>query len=219
MTVPFSRAERFAETVVSANHPAVEKMFTQWVHRYSAWSIERYKACSRGDGDWPPLAASTLYARARRPITRAYAAHRAGDMTDEQFMRSLGRARAKYRKTMRSWLGLANRDDVSPSDLQYADVKGLVSILIDTGTLLAALDVGGYGNTVRRSGAKVEYGIAGPEQHPGGKTTIAEIAKAHQEGSDRLPQRKILVYPAASVIAGMRDDALRMLNAVARTTE
>jgi hypothetical protein len=108
---------------------------------YRSFAQERFSRLSRGGGEWPPLAESTIARRRKRSS----------------------------------------------------------SILYDKGLLFAALAPslnagGGAYEQVTSTGVRLGYG--GPMKYEGeGKVTLADIASFHQTGSDRLPQRKIIVEP------------------------
>ena len=87
------------------------------------------------------------------------------------------------------------------------------AILIDTGTLIGALKIGGRGAVSKKVPNGIIVGFGGAK-HPGkkgggGRATIATIAKAHQVGSSKrgLPRREILVQPDTKVVAGFLRDA------------
>jgi len=88
------------------------------------------------------------------------------------------------------------------------------AILRDTGTLLAALDVGAPGNRFDRLPDGIEVGFGGPSRHPKGKATIADIARFHNQGAGKLPQRKIIVPPDSPTVEGMRQDGVRAVQAL-----
>lgn len=88
-----------------------------------------------------------------------------------------------------------------------------VSILIDTGLLIGSLDP--------RFAAKpgpvtsdIPFGVrvtaGGTNQHSKG-ITFAKLVAIHHHGIGRVPQRKIIVFPSASVIAGMKSDMVRAI--------
>ena len=94
---------------------------------------------------------------------------------------------------------------------------GQVAILRDTGTLLAALDVRWDGapgklNEIIPYGVRVGFG--GPARHPEGDATIADIARFHQEGRGRLPQREIIVDPPGDLLRQMADDIHRAIERI-----
>lgn len=160
--------------------PPVDTMFTQWADFYSNWSRRRYLTLARsgGGGEWPPLAMSTVLAR--RPFGKGLSK----------------RNMSAKRRSMREIVRIVMRNGGTSQDVG-------ASILLDTGQLLTALDIGATGNFVRRSGPSMEFGIGGSEQHQAPKSkkgvrhlaTIGQIAAYHQNGGGHLPQRKILVRP------------------------
>jgi hypothetical protein len=78
------------------------------------------------------------------------------------------------------------------------NARSPASILRDTGTLFRSLSIGHPANIMRKRGDTFEYGIGGPMEHPGSKSTVGRIAAYHQAGGavpNRPPQRKILVAP------------------------
>jgi len=65
------------------------------------------------------------------------------------------------------------------------------AILRDTGTLFNALSIGAKGNLCEVTKNGVTYGFTGA-RHNDDDLTIRELAAIHDEGTDRIPQRKIL---------------------------
>jgi len=179
--------------------PAFTRMFNKWIARYQSFTRERYQAASRGDGTWPPLAQSTLLARAYR-LSR----------TTRQKSPGYGKRTKVGRAAAGGWTATAKR--------QFAQGMMNAAILRDTGLLFNALDINAPGNVVRNEGPTVEYGIGGPAGHAGGTATIGESAAAHQSGGVHggatLPQRKILVAPPEAVIDAMVGDARQALNEI-----
>lgn len=85
--------------------------------------------------------------------------------------------------------------------------KRRVSILVDTGTLKAALNPtfsGRPGSIENYTKFGVEVGYGGNDVHPGGDLTIADIASFHQHGGPNLPQRMIIVPPDKPTLERMR---------------
>lgn len=97
-----------------------------------------------------------------------------------------------------------------------------VSILRDTNTLFGALDAvyaakPGQLEEISVNGLRVGYG--GPAKHPeAGSKTVAEIAEIHDQGTDRIPQRQIIVLPPEPVMVrvgnvfetGIQVEAIRL---------
>lgn len=83
-----------------------------------------------------------------------------------------------------------------------------VSILRDTGTLLAALEPRMSrppGLLERIFSEGVEVGFGGPARHPKGRATIADIARFHDAGEGNLPERKIIADPDHKTMRKMAD--------------
>lgn len=95
---------------------------------------------------------------------------------------------------------------------------GKAAILRDTGTLVAALSVGGRGNLFKDIENGVRVGFKGGVKHPSGKATIAEIAVFHNVGGKggKPPQRAILVEPDLATIRGMNRDGERAVQRLLR---
>lgn len=95
---------------------------------------------------------------------------------------------------------------------------GKAAILRDTGTLVAALSVGGRGNMFKDIPNGVRVGFKGGVKHPSGKVTIAEIAVFHNVGGKggKPPQRAILVEPDRATIRGMNQDGVRAVRKLLR---
>jgi hypothetical protein len=185
------------------NDPAIAQMFNQWVHEYSAFIMERFNSASRGDGTWDPLAPSTIYARSRAAISRAYKQFNKGEITRPELEKKLKVARRTQQQWIKKAYGMKIR---GARRLEGMPITG-VSILRDTGTLFRALSIGQSGNIVNRTSTSVEYGIGGAAVHPNAKgVTIGKLASYHQNGGTipgRPPQRQILVMPPDVIKAKM----------------
>jgi len=100
--------------------------------------------------------------------------------------------------------------------------KNKQAILIDTGTMIAALNP----QFTRKPGALnkripfgVRVGYGGPGRYAdGGGATIADIAAFHQEGAGRLPKRETIVEPSAATAALMAGDMRRAMKRLADDT-
>jgi hypothetical protein len=199
--------------------PEIDAMFLQWATRYARDMRSRFNIFSRGGGDWPPLATSTLYARSRQAIARIYAGFKAGDFNraerDVKLKRArrligtsmirgnqaIGRIQADFRagnisatKSMRMQRSVKKAMSRRSAAISPANA----SILRNTGVLFEALTINAAGNVSERRGPTQVYGIGGPAVHAGGNATatIGRIATYHQNGGalpGRPPQRKILV--------------------------
>lgn len=104
-----------------------------------------------------------------------------------------------------------------PVTREFVRGAGTAAILVDTGSLIAALNIGAPGNLFRNmSNGRLRVGFA-PTRHPGkpGEASIltfAEIATIHnfgRRGTPRIPARPILVAPDAATVAGMVSDTKR----------
>ena len=211
----------------AGTEPLVEVMFRQWLDFYSTWTKLRFNRLSRsgGGGEWPPLAASTLYARSRQAVSRASAHYAVGNtvkvnagkenerevtvtekMRDSHMTtarRSASKALQRIFDARTHGTGLERLSQYRRMDARgMAQVAGGAAILVDTGALRTALDLTGEGNIHRRRGPTVEYGIGGGAEHKpaAGQTvrefvTIGQLAAYHQAGGGHLPQRRILVKP------------------------
>lgn len=213
-----ARLKNFSGPLRDATH--------QWSARYQAAMRERFATFSRGGGDWPPLAESTI--RGRRSGTRTR--FRKG-------LKSLRSAAERLRKARAAGRGrhsFKTHDRIAKATANYARAnkrfrvaqrkwKGTlttgkgISILWDTGVLFGALSAEptGTGGWIERELPQgIEVGFGGPTQHGDGKATIADIALFHQEGGPNLPQRKIIVEPPERVVKAMVKDLSRAIQRV-----
>jgi len=221
--------------------PEFDTMRTQWTARYAGFVKKRFDANSKGGGDWPPLALSTVKARRGPDAKRAASRKRNGIDPGLTVVRDT--ARGTKRTT----------------------VARQVAILRDTGVLFRALQVGSVGNYSGSIPKGVEFGFAGAPHaeiaaaEAGAKArallseslrgatgkkykrlrkqastargtavkqarkarssapaTIAEIARYHNEGGGNLPQRLILAKPDAHTAKQMSGD---LVNAIRRTAQ
>ena len=187
---------------------ALGDMLKQWAARYLGFSRRRFNRFSRGGGDWPALAHSTIAARARRKFGRvrmkknrltglmdfvkSYSAPRNIKMGPRVSMTSVGRGRK------RKAVGIT------------------VSILRDTGTLLNALTFGNPGNIVKGRRGGIDVGFGGPARHGKGQgASIVDIAWFHHSGAGHLPRRRILVDPDDRTRRSMIADGQRALQRLA----
>jgi hypothetical protein len=88
-----------------------------------------------------------------------------------------------------------------------------VAILRDTGTLFNALTIDMPGNLTKRIKGGVRVGFGGPDPHPNGPFTIAQIAEVHNEGrsGDRPPKRQIIVEPEAEIHNAIQKDLHKLM--------
>ncbi len=112
--------------------------------------------------------------------------------------------------------------DLAPSTKRRR--RGTIfTILRDTSTMFGALDTlfsGQPGALEKKIPFGIRVGFGGPGRHKsGGKATIADIARFHQEGVGRLPQRLIIVDPDQRTVDGMAGDMLRAVETLRRDSE
>lgn len=172
--------------------PEMDAMRKQWTIRYSAFIRKRFSTYSRGGGDWPPLALSTI--KARRGPDKKRAARRARNGVASGSTRARDTARGS----------------------KIVEVAGRsVSILQDTGVMARALNIGQTGNYNAATPWGIEFGFAGVQHSPGESASIAQIAMHHNEGGKHLPKREILVQPDQATAVSMSRDLLRAIMATA----
>lgn len=159
--------------IASGGGREFDVMFHKWSVRYLEFARRRFVKYSRGGGNWPSLAPSTIRRR-----------------------RKGGKKR-----------GGVNR--------------GSAAILVNTGTLLAALQPGAPG-TAKRIPQGVQVGYTSHEAEKKrtahgilpSNATIAQIASYHQAGGGHLPQRRLIVRPDESTVKGMKRDAAAALREI-----
>ena len=86
------------------------------------------------------------------------------------------------------------------------------SILIDKGTLVAALEpkIENPGSIKKLIGKGVRVGYGGSAKHPRAKgLTIARLAEIHHRGLGNVPARPIIVRPDTKTLRGMVSDLER----------
>ncbi len=186
--------------------PPVQDMFNVWGRRIEAFTKKRFEVFSRGGGDWPPLALSTV--RKRR-----------GPRMDSETGRGYGGRGRGF-----GGFGEGGRTSLARDTKrggQFVSAGRTVTILRDTGVLFKALTIGQPGSTFELIPSGVRYGVGGNQRHAGlvarvaGKAasvkspSIGDIASFHQFGSGRLPKREIIVVPDQSVLDNMAKDAER----------
>ena len=96
--------------------------------------------------------------------------------------------------------------------------SGSPRILIDRGKVLGALTIGKPGNLFKQIRHGVRFGFGGGAKHPGGPT-IAQIAKWHDAGDGRLPQRQIIVPPDAKTIRQMANAVKRSVKSMGKIAQ
>ncbi len=228
VTVNVGRIEGFrhairTEMIGDDNAGPIRTAMHQWGVRYRSFLQRRFLAFSRGGGDWPPLAASTIRARrstAKTKLQRAKKSYRSAAARLEKSLKSLRRsgsqaanvraekAQRNFREKERAMLA-ATRDRK-----QQVETGEGIAILRDTGLLFMALTpelVGAEGQYQLDVEDGVMVGFGGPGTYPDGKATIADIASFHQAGGGRLPQRRIVVPPDEQTVAAMQEDMRRAI--------
>lgn len=158
--------------------------------RYSTFITQRFSSFSRGGGDWPALALSTI--RARSEPARGRAGKGGGSGGGIGARSSLGRVTTAAAKAKYGPLGLLKA------------AGRTVSILVDTSMLMKAVGMNGVGHRSTRLPNGVQYGF-NDTPHPGG-VTIGQLASYHHFGKGHNPKRPILVEPSPAVVQGMRND-------------
>ena len=156
-----------------------EKWRTQAAKVYGEFSAKRFNRFSRGGGDWPALAFSTI--RARAAADRERKGKGGGSAGGFGSRESFGRVKKGARK-----------GPLGASALLAATGR-TVSILHDQGMLMSAVRYGRPGNRVTRLPNGIQYGFD-ETPHPGG-VTIGQLAAFHHFGRGHNPVRRILVQP------------------------
>lgn len=185
-----------AAAPASGGNNPFDRMFTQWDAIYSAFSRKRFNQFSRGGGDWPALALSTI--QGRRGPARGRDGKGGGSGGGEGARISAARDTRKGGKRL------------GPLGLTQAAGR-TVSILRDTGQLMSSLSRGHPGHRVTRipKGIQVGFNDIG---HTGG-VTMGQLATWHHFGMGNNPARTILVDPDAATRALM----VRATDAAVRT--
>ena len=211
--IKLTRLEKYRTQVKAdlnnqANGP-VRKAMKQWGVRYRSFAQERFDAFSKGGGDWPPLAPSTIARRRAAQSSRKKPKPSKELGAVESFVKFVG---GTSKSSSGSNEKPAPKKRKSKKPAKKGDRK--VSILRDLGVLFAVLaptfaSKPGSLEVQRPFGITVGYG--GPSKHGSGSVTIADIASFHQVGAGHLPQRKIIVAPPVNVTALMAQDMQRAL--------
>lgn len=165
----------------NADNP-VRRGFRQIAEIYRSWTKLRWIKYSRGGGDWKGLSASTLAKRRKG--------------TD----RSLGRVKPRRGKKLAPGQRKRLRENATRS----------ASILIDTATMIAAVDPGAgpdKGGLTQDIPYGIRVGIGGGPRHKGAALTIGQLAAIQHNGNKTIPARPIIVQPDPEVI----DRAARIL--------
>lgn len=189
VTVRDGQLRALAQAATSLRQPSAPEwagMRRAWGVRYSAFSKRKFVANSRGGGDWPPLAPSTIAARRGPQPGRG----RTAGTGPRRGRRAPGRAPARGGRS-------AGRS---------------VAILRDTGRLFQALNLAAAGNYMRDIPGGIRFGIVGGGH--GGANSIGQIARWHHTGAGHNPVRRILYRPDGPTLNGMRGDMRRAIAAV-----
>ena len=215
--------------LVDSNSGVMNKVLHQMSRIYGAFIRKRFSQYSKGAGDWPALALSTI--RNRRDFRKRAArvkdlkakmdAHDASwtgiktgkglvayDKKKKGLQSQLAKA-VSTRNKNRSSLG---RDTKNKGRLVSAG--GTVSILQDTGKLFSQLspEILVLSSTTKTGGkfkAQVTYG--GTAAYPNGKATVTDVMSFHQEGGGKVPRRKILVNPDPKTQGQMEKSGKRII--------
>jgi hypothetical protein len=205
--------DRFSRALESGQSPVVQAMLKQWGARYRSFAQRRFVAQSKGGGEWKPLAMVTIEGRLRAPLRRLGNDLRAGKITQQQFDKSVKRARGKVNRNRQK---LVERFKEKKT---FHGPGGGVMILRDKGLLLQALNTElSSGGIEQQEGLSVKVGYGGPAGHPGTNATIADLARFHDQGLGHNPKRAIIVPPNESTLRGMVQDAERALKLLADET-
>lgn len=230
-TAPLTKLKQQLGSVSrTEGHPAWASMRTQWGRRIEAFTRRRFDRYSKGGGDWPPLALRTVNARRRAGSTSPFAG--------KKITRRNGLDGVTNNSGRRLVAQAVARDTTRGGGIVRTTRRA--AILVNTGTLKAAITIGVQGNLFRSIPGGVRYGIEGGMSRtarkvttttPGkngkrrhksvaaslsGRATLGQIAKWHQTGAGRLPKREIVVRPDAETVKGMEGDLSRACNAVIR---
>lgn len=108
---------------------------------------------------------------------------------------------------------------LKPATIKARKGEGVgVAILTDLALLKGALQpqfIGAPGALEEQIPFGIRVGYGGPDKHPGGGATVAEIASYHQTGAGRLPVREIIVPPDVSTERRMAGLMVRKLQDMA----
>jgi len=206
----FARFRSLLATCLRSGESPIGEVYEQWAAVYAGAMYERFDTYSKGGGDWPALASSTIWARRR--------ATKGGKEKTEVLKRQVFKAQKKIKVAFERLhkakiSGNSIRISKAESKYRIASLKSItplkklqeaktsmsgISILRDSGKLMEALSpsmVNAPGRLQNLIPFGIEVGFGGPALHPGGKSSIADIATYHQVGNPNLPQRQIIVHP------------------------
>lgn len=160
-----------------------EEWRNQAARRYSSFSVARFNAFSRGGGDWPALAISTIKARTGAARGREGKGGGSGGGKGARF--SLGRE--TYKGLRRRGVSTYDAKRLAGTLKQVAGRT--VSILTDTGTLKRAVGVDGAGHRTTRLSNGIQYGF---EDVPHGTGRFAAIARRRADLAKKFSKKKRL---------------------------
>lgn len=204
-------------------HPAFVDMGNQWLRRVESFTRRRFDRFSKGGGNWPPLALSTVNGRAG-----ASSAFKGKTIAKRNGLDHVVTGSGKRRLIAQP----IARDTTRGGGIVKTTRRA--AILVNTGTLKAALTIGSQGNVAQQIPGGVRYGIEGGRaarafkatgsSAKGRKTTtrgtistkatLGQIARWHQDGAGRLPKREIVVTPDAETVGGMERDLARAVRRI-----
>lgn len=239
-TAPLAKLRRDVASInAMPPHPAFVDMKTQWLRKVSAYTSRRFANFSKGGGDWPALALSTVRSRTKVEGSTESLVDKRWNIVSQggrdYRQSSDGRlqliAQARARNTRRGGgVVVTNRR---------------AAILNDTGTLWRSLSIDAPGNIADQIAGGVRYGIGGADKaklrrnlttqkvskktgkrgkvrtvagEVTAKVTIAQIAMFHHNGMGHNPVRRIIVKPDEATMRSMSNDlaaAVRKINAEA----
>lgn len=147
----------------------IGQAFNKWGDRMQKYLSTRFKVYSKGGGDWPPLASSTVKRKGHR------------------------------------------------------------TILVDSGLLRSAVNTRGAGSLFKidKKPGGISIDIGGNKKYPQGRNrrgqfkkvvSVSDVARYHQEGGAKLPQRKIVVPPNQATINLMTQDLQKAIDRIADLT-
>lgn len=156
-------------------------MMDQWRKQYAAYIQRRFNTNSRGGGDWPALALSTVQRRrkGKKPDKK-----RSSLARDTQGTGQLVQAGGTF-SILRDTSRLFNQ--LSPGIEKMGNIGKASNVYVATVT------------------------FGGEQKYPDGGPTVADIMSFHQKGGKSLPRRKILVDPDDKTKKTMARTAIRLI--------
>ncbi len=191
--------------------PAFDTMRTQWAARYSAFAHRRYGEQSKGGGDWPALAASTIKARRGPDKQRAASRKRTTGKVGPRVV-SILIDTGVMRQALRIG-AVGNLVKGEPKGIVFGFAGGVPHPVKPKASTAKPPRSPRTKSTDR--GTKLPRG-AGGARGASQRASIAQIAGYHNAGGGTLPQRLILARPDAQTAKGMSADLLRAITNTAR---